>query len=56
MTINEREEKFENSMLEKVRKEIEKQLEESQGMKDRFLGQNIEMQRNVWEEVGAVLN
>jgi DNA helicase-2/ATP-dependent DNA helicase PcrA len=54
VAIDEIEIKVEGETLEKVLKEIEKQLDEKQNFKQRFLGANIEEQRKNWEEVGAV--
>jgi len=54
MTINEKEIMLEGERLEKVLKEIGKQLEEKQNIKQRYLGDNIEEQRKNWEEVGVV--
>jgi DNA helicase-2/ATP-dependent DNA helicase PcrA len=54
VAIDEKEIKVEGETLEKVLKEIEKQLDEKQNFKQRFLGANIEEQRKNWEEVGVV--
>lgn len=54
MSINELELKEEKERLDIVIKEIRKQLDEKESMKERFRKDNIEQQKNLWEEVGGV--
>jgi DNA helicase-2/ATP-dependent DNA helicase PcrA len=53
MIIDEKEIMVEGERLEKVLKEIRKQLDEKQNLREGFLKTNIEEQKNNWEEIGA---
>lgn len=54
MNINELELKEEEARLSVVLKEIKKQLEEKQDMKQKFRKDNIQQQRELWEQVGPL--
>ncbi len=54
MSINEKEVKFEGERLELVRREIKSQLNEKQNLKQQFVKNSIEEQKNLWEDVGAI--
>ncbi|WP_414631990.1 RNA polymerase recycling motor HelD [Clostridium sp. UBA1056] len=54
MSINKSEWLVEMEWLEKVLREVKKQLEEKKNSKDNFKKEAIETQRELWENVGAV--
>ncbi len=54
MSINKSEWLVEVEWLEKVLREVKKQLEEKKNFKDNFKKEAIETQRELWENVGAV--
>ncbi len=54
MSINKSEWLVEMEWLEKVLREVKKQLKEKQNSKDNFKKEAIETQRELWENLGAV--